>query len=141
MGLNMTDPLLQKLEKFANERSRSFTKLPIVIELLDLPIRNILGKKPYRVVARAINYKRYPKDKRYNPWLIKWGIELDKSHYNENKHNISELHQTILHELAHIALLEKYNEGSQAFRHGTEFKKTAKEMGVDNLHLKQYWDD
>jgi predicted SprT family Zn-dependent metalloprotease len=123
------DKLQKQLQKFATEKSRVFTNLKVKVEIEKLP-----HKETYSVAARSYTNTFYPTDKRYTPWILNYRIVISPGYLYENRNNLSELHQCIIHELAHLKT------GTVKQAHGVQFKKNAKELGADTVHLNQKWD-
>ena len=120
--------LIKTLQKFTTEKSRPFTDLKVKLEVVELPKKNT-----YHVAARGYINTFYPKDKRYAPYALNYGVYLDVAYAYRYRNDLPELKQAILHELAHLF-------GSK-MKHDTQFKKVAKQLGVDMNHQRQKWSD
>lgn len=117
---------LKLLKSFANKKAKFITNKPIKVQLDNLP-RN----SKYEVVARGYNEIFTPDDKKIKPIIVGHGVILDRKYYNQNKNNLYELKQAVLHELVHIKVPTS---------HGKRFKKIAIKLGIDKTHQKQYWE-
>ena len=122
------DKLQKQLQKFATEKSRVFTNLKVKVKIETLPKTDT-----YHVAARSYTNTFYPTDKRYTPWILNYGISLSPSYVYRYRNDLPELHQCILHELAHLKT-------GAAAGHNAQFKKNAKELGADTVHLNRKWD-
>lgn len=123
---------VKNLQRFANSKSKGILDKPVEIEIEDLP-----RKKTYYVTSRAYNLVFDPKDKRRKPTLVRYGIQFDRQYLKESDDN--ELKQATLHELAHHLTFKRCGRTRKCMRHGAEFKKSARQLGVDPNHQRQYW--
>jgi hypothetical protein len=134
------DILLNELQQFASKIGKTFTKYPIIVKMTNIP-----QTKTYEVTMRSSwYYITYPQGKK--PILLKYEILINNKYYNDYKTNIDELKMGILHELAHAKITQndfnKYGINTFTKRkiyHNKTFNRTAKELGADNTHQKQYW--
>jgi hypothetical protein len=135
---------LGELQQFANRVGQTFTKYPIKIKMTDIP-----PTKTYEVNMRSYwMYTIYPNDKRRKPHLKLYEILINNKYYNDYNTNLHELQQGIIHELAHAKIVQgDFNRyGIKTFTkhkiyHDKIFNRTAKELGADSTHQKQYWND
>jgi hypothetical protein len=134
---------LKELQNFTNIKAKTFTNLPVKLKLDNLPIT-----ETYRVNTHIDTYGDIDVKTHKPVRVTDYGIRIDKQYFKENKYNLYELTQAILHELAHIKI--RYQNGKDMslnqnkehhYLHGTEFKKIAQGLGTDHLHQKQYWDN
>jgi hypothetical protein len=137
------DPVLRNLNQIAMEKSRSFTKLPVRVDIsTELPHKILKrGGKPVLEHIHAIPYEHavHPIDKRIKKLVVGHGVYLDKTYYNKfRKKDPYKLEQTILHELAHIVIdKDRMEEGrmKEGAGHTPQFRKAARELGCDKEHI------
>jgi hypothetical protein len=135
------DPVLRNLNQIAIEKSRSFTKLPVRVEIsTDLP-HKIIKKRggPLLMHLHAMPYEHavHPKDRRIKKLVVGHGVYLDKTFYNKFRNDPLTLEQTVLHELAHIVIdKDRMEKGmKEGTGHTPQFKKVARELGCDKQYM------
>jgi predicted SprT family Zn-dependent metalloprotease len=132
------DPVLQNLQQFAMKSSRVFTTLPVEVTSGELPIE-IKGDKFVHTFAAPYTTRLYPDDKRYKPQVMGYGVLLDETYFKENRADQYELQQTVLHELAHIAVdIDRINAGLTGSGHTPTFRAMAKQLGCDENHQRGF---
>lgn len=111
------EQILKELQLYVTQMAKRVTNKPVKVIIDHLP-----GKVGMRISLEDTSPKSY---------LIIIGKETIKSF----SHDITELKHTLLHEIAHIPDMEKYDYDTDVY-HGKGFKESARKLGLAKIYAK-----